>query len=207
MNFATLDGYLTAIAIGPRMVRPSDWIPWIWDMDNAENAPEFSGEWEANRIMNMIFRHYNTIVGTFNTAPESFEPIFWGGHQQNVTDWCEGFLTGLQFAEREWALLQVGQPTWFMPFMRLVTFEDIEITDDQGDIEKWAHEIKPSILKLHGYWSQYQKLDPATPDRESNVIPFVRSEPKVGRNDPCPCGSGKKFKKCCGSGDTSPSMH
>lgn len=28
--------------------------------------------------------------------------------------------------------------------------------------------------------------------------PFVRSTPKVGRNDPCPCGSGKKYKKCCG---------
>jgi preprotein translocase subunit SecA len=26
----------------------------------------------------------------------------------------------------------------------------------------------------------------------------VRSGPKVGRNDPCPCGSGKKFKQCCG---------
>ena len=29
--------------------------------------------------------------------------------------------------------------------------------------------------------------------------PIVRSEPKVGRNDPCPCGSGKKYKKCCGA--------
>jgi SEC-C motif-containing protein len=28
--------------------------------------------------------------------------------------------------------------------------------------------------------------------------PLVREAPKVGRNDPCPCGSGKKFKKCCG---------
>ncbi|MGB0911339.1 MAG: SEC-C metal-binding domain-containing protein, partial [Nitrospirales bacterium] len=26
----------------------------------------------------------------------------------------------------------------------------------------------------------------------------VRSEPKIGRNDQCPCGSGKKYKKCCG---------
>jgi preprotein translocase subunit SecA len=26
----------------------------------------------------------------------------------------------------------------------------------------------------------------------------VRAAPKVGRNDPCPCGSGKKFKHCCG---------
>ena len=29
--------------------------------------------------------------------------------------------------------------------------------------------------------------------------PTVREEPKVGRNDPCPCGSGKKYKKCCGA--------
>jgi hypothetical protein len=29
--------------------------------------------------------------------------------------------------------------------------------------------------------------------------PFVRESPKVGRNDPCPCGSGKKFKKCHGA--------
>jgi len=30
------------------------------------------------------------------------------------------------------------------------------------------------------------------------VAPYVRESPKIGRNDPCPCGSGKKFKKCCG---------
>ena len=30
--------------------------------------------------------------------------------------------------------------------------------------------------------------------------PTVREEPKIGRNDPCPCGSGKKYKKCCGKG-------
>jgi len=29
--------------------------------------------------------------------------------------------------------------------------------------------------------------------------PYVRVEPKVGRNDPCVCGSGKKYKKCCGA--------
>jgi len=39
-------------------------------------------------------------------------------------------------------------------------------------------------------------------DEEENVAPIVvtirREMPKIGRNDPCPCGSGKKFKKCCG---------
>lgn len=33
----------------------------------------------------------------------------------------------------------------------------------------------------------------------SKLAPIVREAPKVGRNDPCPCGSKKKFKKCCGT--------
>ncbi|MBX3418050.1 MAG: SEC-C domain-containing protein [Pirellulaceae bacterium] len=35
--------------------------------------------------------------------------------------------------------------------------------------------------------------------KKTNVTPCstIRSGPKVGRNDPCPCGSGKKYKKCC----------
>jgi SEC-C motif len=37
-----------------------------------------------------------------------------------------------------------------------------------------------------------------TPSLPEPVMPVRRSEPKIGRNDPCPCGSGKKFKKCCG---------
>jgi len=35
------------------------------------------------------------------------------------------------------------------------------------------------------------------PSAPAVAVPVVREEPKVGRNDPCPCGSGKKFKKCC----------
>jgi len=37
------------------------------------------------------------------------------------------------------------------------------------------------------------------PAQASGPAPVERAEPKVSRNDPCPCGSGKKFKKCCGS--------
>ena len=36
------------------------------------------------------------------------------------------------------------------------------------------------------------------PEKVQPVDPIVRASPKVGRNDPCPCGSGKKYKKCCG---------
>jgi SEC-C motif-containing protein len=51
-----------------------------------------------------------------------------------------------------------------------------------------------------------EHVEDARFERENGVWKFVtgtqppsrRSAPKVGRNDPCPCGSGKKFKKCCG---------
>ncbi len=35
------------------------------------------------------------------------------------------------------------------------------------------------------------------PTVQLNPSPITRSEPKIGRNDPCPCGSGRKYKKCC----------
>lgn len=33
--------------------------------------------------------------------------------------------------------------------------------------------------------------------KKINNMPIVNTEPVIGRNDPCPCGSGKKYKKCC----------
>ena len=53
--------------------------------------------------------------------------------------------------------------------------------------------------------TKYKKLSPERFEIEDDdewdgpiSQPYVRPEPKVGRNDPCPCGSGKKCKKCCG---------
>ena len=39
----------------------------------------------------------------------------------------------------------------------------------------------------------------ATPQTAAAAVPFVRDGRKVGRNEPCPCGSGKKFKRCHGA--------
>ena len=45
-----------------------------------------------------------------------------------------------------------------------------------------------------------KSLDGTTPNKEGTDtnVPYVNEEPKIGRNDPCPCGSGKKYKNCCG---------
>ena len=57
-----------------------------------------------------------------------------------------------------------------------------------------------------GFFTKLEEeiVDYTTPQKEEEVEmpqkgkPLVREQPKVGRNDPCPCGSGKKYKKCCG---------
>jgi preprotein translocase subunit SecA len=43
-----------------------------------------------------------------------------------------------------------------------------------------------------------EEFQEGLPEERPSVEQYKRSEPKVGRNDPCSCGSGKKYKKCCG---------
>ena len=57
--------------------------------------------------------------------------------------------------------------------------------------EAVEHHEHAYFKKLDGEWKFIDG------EIESGV-PYVREEPKIGRNDPCPCGSGKKYKKCCG---------
>ena len=73
--------------------------------------------------------------------------------------------------------------------------------DEQGQVEFVAsyraggqrvdHRELSTFAKVDGRW---YFVDGQTPKPRT----FVREEPKAGRNDPCPCGSGKKLKKCCG---------
>ncbi len=73
--------------------------------------------------------------------------------------------------------------------------------DDRGVVEFRAlysangefcnhHEVSTFVKESDGWKFEDGELVGETP--------IVREEPKIGRNDPCPCGSGKKFKKCCG---------
>lgn len=47
-------------------------------------------------------------------------------------------------------------------------------------------------------WDGDDDCDGPAEGDQTIEVPYIRSEAKVGRNDPCPCGSGKKHKKCCG---------
>jgi len=68
--------------------------------------------------------------------------------------------------------------------------------------QKRAEEIL-SICTRHG-WKVIVGIEPNKPEDISDVERLLhppeaaQAQTRVGRNDPCPCGSGKKYKKCCG---------
>ena len=68
-------------------------------------------------------------------------------------------------------------------------FVDFSAYGTEAGAEKVLHE-KAEFLRLDGRWlyTREARLGPA---------PYKSPTPKVGRNDPCPCGSGKKYKHCC----------
>lgn len=60
--------------------------------------------------------------------------------------------------------------------------------------EELSKQIPASVAWIYRYWLPYRQAV-----YEQNVANTIqRSHPKIGRNDPCPWGSGLKFKKCCG---------
>ncbi len=75
---------------------------------------------------------------------------------------------------------------------RLLKAEGIKLKD-KAAVRAWAEKHKDT-------------LDPSAvrPEQAAQQKPFINSGPSVGRNDPCPCGGGKKFKKCCAGKSATP---
>ena len=73
------------------------------------------------------------------------------------------------------------------------------ITDAIGDMKGWAcfHPDRSGPARAPKAQVPVPPTPPPAPTEYLPPKPFIR-EPKIGRNDPCPCGSGKKYKKCCG---------
>lgn len=98
-----------------------------------------------------------------------------------------------------------GAPTGANPRMtwtrlEIVDTEDGAETDATGIVEFRAHyQTESGERGVHHERSRFRKIDEKWMyvDGDQVTPAPVRRETKVGRNDPCPCGSGKKFKRCC----------
>lgn len=198
MDVAMMEGFMTALIVGPSLVMPSEWLPWVWDIEDGEVKPEFATDEDAAQVMNLVMRHYNSLARQLTESAEDFEPLFYFDPAWGVDEWCAGFLLGTLFDEDSWGALMESQPDWFAPFMLLGTDEGLEIVEREDDHEHWVLAIVPALAEIHAHWLA-QRTGGASP-RQPPRTPFVRDAAVADRNDPCPCGSGKKYKKCCGDG-------
>jgi SEC-C motif-containing protein len=87
--------------------------------------------------------------------------------------------------------------------LEIVKTERGRENDDSGVVEfKANYEDSKNNKITHHEVSNFKKIDGKWYYSSGSIVgldPIKRSTPKVGRNEPCPCGSGKKFKKCCGA--------
>lgn len=95
---------------------------------------------------------------------------------------------------RNWA----EKSTW--DHLEIINVEAGRQVDEEGRIEFVAHFRQKDKAKTHHELSHFKRHEGNWYFYDGQgVVPrqVVREHNKTGRNDPCPCGSGKKYKKCC----------
>lgn len=193
LDISQLDGMFTAIVSGPVMIPPSQWLPAIW----GDFEPVWESEDDFKKVLMLMMRHMNAIAAMLAEQPEDFEPIFFerkvkGKSYTIVDEWCEGYRRGVSLAAEAWD--DGGQEmaillTPIFAFTQSTHWRGHDFSDDEtANIQR---AIAPNAREIHAYWlSRRERYLPSSRS-------VSRSQPRVGRNDPCPCGSGKKYKKCC----------
>lgn len=207
-----LEGYLAGVLLQPDVVMPSDWLPPIFG--DAEGAPTIDRDQaQAARVIDLVMRHYNTLAAHI-AAREPFDPIVWSMETESgapptreqelasLWTWAIGFQVALA---RFPGLLDLAdtQPDLDGPLDEILRHVPLDPDADDEEMqslreERARHDEEDPIDDLdHGIARVVDAvLDIADISRQR--APVVRAQPKVGRNDPCPCGSGRKYKQCHG---------
>ncbi|MGE5195676.1 MAG: UPF0149 family protein [Deltaproteobacteria bacterium] len=202
MMLSDLDGFLAGIAVGPELVRPSEWLPLIWGGE----APEFASLDEANAIIGAIMCRYNEILT--EVANGAFAPVFWADRDGALIamDWAEGFLQAIMLRADAWKPLFTSKRDGKLLFLILSLCGDEEggsllgLPPQLEDrmVEQAPDLIPACVMEIAAYWRRKRPKQVSRPFGLGPRFEPKRAASKVGRNDPCPCGSGKKLKRCCG---------
>lgn len=209
MSVSMLDGFLTAVVSGPNTILPSLWVPWVWDVEQGKNKPSFANERAAKRFYELVFRLMNSISADLMEAPEYFEPLLLENLNGDdpvtvIDDWCMGFMKGLALDIEGWMPLTSEHTDWFTVLRLYGTKDGWDILSSlPANLDQhrdYVDRLPDDIRKIHRYWLERRTGQAASTSAFEGLSPSPhRAGEKIGRNDPCPCGSGKKFKLCHGS--------
>jgi uncharacterized protein len=198
MLLSELDGFLTGVIVCPELIMPGEWLPQIWGVEDGESVFENSGQ--AERMIGLVMEHYNTIAYGLNGSSGELAPLFEVDTRHNETLWelwIDGFDRAMDLRPDAWTKLLASDEDTRAALGGLMTLAEISHNEcklpkeEIDDLTEKAPDLIPSWVEaLHEWRLRYHTSD----------VQRFRSAPsaKVGRNDPCPCGSEKKYKKCCG---------
>jgi uncharacterized protein len=195
MPFETLDGFFTALVIGPELVLPSGYLPEIWGTEDG-SGPVWDSMEQFQYFMELLTKHWNAIAARRNADALHLPQVDDFGELLGQ-GWAQGFVAGMNLCAEAWDPLMENEDEGDIALQILaLAVDDSTLLPD--DARAAIVEELPDIVRtVASYW----RNPPAAP---APKLP-IRSS-KIGRNEPCPCGSGKKYKKCCGA-NGSPTVH
>lgn len=202
MNLEEMDGFFAALICGPVTVLPGAWLPEIW---GSETAP-FDTAVDLEEFFNLAMRHWNFIARELFSQDMVFVPwldVEEGDEIPKGNRWAKGFLRGIAMCRQDWDEIFADEDKFAMLLSIMVLAHE---NDPDPEMRSWKSPPTPELRKkVHsGLAQSAQRLyDYFRPHR----IPGVRREnsaaqrtkKRIGRNEPCFCGSGKKYKHCCGN--------
>ena len=197
-----LDGLFCALIAGPDTVMPSEYLPVVWGGEMADEDA-FESEAEAMEVLELMMRHWNAIVAEFETE-RVYLPLLDAPDEKGVPGraWARGFMRGVALRRRSWVPMFTDDNEGQLLAIPLVAGEmdeawpEAKLTDEQRE-----HVESYMIAGAGRAYRRFaaERREGARLSREAGTV--RREAPKVGRNEPCPCGSGRKYKQCCGTAD------
>jgi uncharacterized protein len=144
-------------------------------------------------------RHWNEISRTLNND-ELYFPLLLEDEmgKAKANDWAHGFYRGMQLNRCGWdeLLNDEDQGGCVVPILALVYEHDPDPKMSPGVIDDERREkiliaMIAGLKKIHDYFAPHGRA------AVRKAAATVRRAPKIGRNELCPCGSGRKYKHCC----------
>lgn len=202
MLASTLDGFVAGLLVCPTLILPSEWLPEVWSADaSTDPAPVFETEQQAKDVTGLIMAHYNAVARALQAGRGRYEVVYDVDTRHDDTMWeiwIEGFARAMALRPSSWnsiAAADRGTLAALAGLQALIEIADGTSSRDKTEIDeltRMAPDLIPAwIDELHAW--RVGQLGAA------NIRSSIPATSKVGRNEPCPCGSGRKYKKCCGA--------
>lgn len=206
MNLEMLDGYLAAIVASPLPIPVEDWLPAVWTADEGEVG--FGSGSTLQKAIELVLRYYNDQLaaiadeeGDEEGEAEGWQPFCYaqGGDDDPAIgeEWTNGFEQGFEMWPVEWPD-KVSDTAIAEELLELILGLEEEVSVP-ADAEAQLAELEQKGFAVQHLFQNWRALGLPVPEPVAVNAATAAAKSGPGRNEPCPCGSGKKYKKCCGA--------